>query len=546
METDENTLVVMRTGSCSLLRTLLIPVVIGLIGFTSANSTVSGSPSPVGLMIAPPVLSVIHGYHPTYEEDYFDRAVTALRQATRPTTDGTHHLMLLGLRQLEDPELIPLFSAISQSSSRTIRINGLLGLAEVSESGTLDTWRMARLESHRERGEVLFESLNLELRKAQQLQEILDWPDLEDAMEISVLSVLTSWDQPVDREEIRRLMTESDSADIRTWAGLLLMHLGETEGIDEALSAINELPASMRRRTLSSIFTALRAYPLSGISAWIERIARSPDETDAVRFDAIHTLLYTDVSLGQALWSDSYLQTNGLANQLRHVLSILAVADTVSPDVFKPVISDQTPLLQRLGQAGSVIASGSNSVDACLAVIQQHHAQSTDWVFEYADTTAPQSVAVQILPVLIEDTMIDGSAMSVRLENAVKASDALLLHDPDRLQESLRKARSAGQHTPEEAILLGASWSVNPTAMGLIQSFNTWSSKRAGSLSLLIRARYEDSLNQDDLHRLSLIFRHAGDVSAGYEAQAAWLYIKHLGRTGEALNIIAAEIGTTK
>lgn len=475
-------------------------------------------------------------------EDLFELATLMLLRTSSPRVDGEHHQLLRGLRQLKDPDLAPLFNVLSQSDDRTIRINSILGLAEISDNGKIDVMKLSCIDSYRERGEILLEAINLDLIGHEQYLQILQWPDIDDSMLISVYTVLISMNENVATDPLRKLMLESDSPGIRVWAALLLNHLDASAETESAINSINELPEMLRKRTIISILLAVRRHPITGISNWAVELAQNQNESADTRFEAITTLLKINPQTGQELWLNSYKSTTGLVDKLRHVLVLLDVVQNVSADTFTPVIKEENELLQLLGQTGAAIAAGSDGVELCKSLIGQHYKHSSNWVLQYAQNTENKQTAISLLDALIDDTMDDGHAMNDRLEVGCRAADTLLSLDASSLKSLLHKAHSQQRRLTEEAILLGALRSINPEALQIITDIDKWTSTRAGSLALLIKARYTKALNNDDIYRLTLIFQRASGVSPAYEIQAAWLYLKHIGRSREALTTVIAEI----
>lgn len=59
---------------------------------------------------------------------------------------------------------------------------------------------------------------------------------------------------------------------------------------------------------------------------------------------------------------------------------------------------------------------------------------------------------------------------------------------------------------------------------------------------MIIKARYAESLTDDELYRLSLTSRGGGSVSPAGEIQAAWLYLRRTGQQGQALAAILSDL----
>lgn len=477
--------------------------------------------------------------------DEYDQAIMLMGRVATASSSGEHHSLIRGLRQLKDPALAPLFAALTQSENRTIRINGLLGLAEVSEPARLDMSRVSRIDSIRDRAEVIYEAMQLDLAGADEMRQLLEWPDVDESTKVSAMSVLVHLGHAIPVERTRRFMEQSDAVGVRTWAALLLNQLGETSmSPKEIMAMLDELPTSIRHRTITTILNALYQFPFAGAGPWCEELLSAEQKWPGADFQIIATLLKLDVEAGLVAWLKAYQEANGLSDHLRLALARLDAAPTKgTPQDWQAAVDSETELVSALGRMGQALTGRGSIADAAVRLIALHHVPSTQWLFQFAsdeDTTA--DVAIPILEAMINDTLEDGSALNGRLEVAWRAADLLLGLDSDRVLRIRERATQGQRRLTEEAILLGALGTNNPKSMTLVEGVEEWPSTRAGSLALLIEARYADQLDADDLARLSLVFRGAGSVSPGFQIQAAWLYIKHTGREREAMAQILSEV----
>ncbi|RLS24366.1 MAG: hypothetical protein DWH74_02990, partial [Planctomycetota bacterium] len=86
--------------------------------------------------------------------DTLDRYQTVLRtlmEGVRSDKDGTQHAALAALRQLRDPALGPLFERLINSEDWSLRVDCVLGLAELSASGKVDIARVEQLPGEADR-----------------------------------------------------------------------------------------------------------------------------------------------------------------------------------------------------------------------------------------------------------------------------------------------------------------------------------------------------------------------------------------------------------
>ncbi len=478
------------------------------------------------------------------EDDRFDDAVRIMRRATTVRSTGEHILFLSSLRQLNDPDLQPLFSSLSQVKNPTIQTNAVLGLAELSKTRHIDPWKLSQIKDTRFRAMAIIQARNDALIGPDELREILIWDDLTEDLRVYVVLVLVSMDQPVDVAALQTLMKDGKLPGTRTYAALALRHLGHPEDTDEPLKAMDSLPPQLRDGALREILSTMAYMKLSGAAPWIreqlDRTELSPGTEDI----ALRSLLALDPAAGAAEWQGRYADATNIGAKVRLTLMLLEVADQVDAALFAPASQDSNELLANLGKAGRLVATHQPGVEVCQTLIGLHHPPSTAWVLEHAKTLPPE-LAEPIYSAMIADTLEEGGARNDRLELARLASAELLKIDAAALRSVLDLARSRQRLLTIESILSGALTAASPTALQLIDGIDEWDSTRAQSLTLIIRARYADALTEDDLYRLSLVFRGGGSVTAAAEVQAAWLYLRRTGQQGPALAAILSDLSNT-
>ena len=162
-------------------------------------------------------------------------------------------------------------------------------------------------------------------------------------------------------------------------------------------------------------------------------------------------------------------------------------------------------------------------------------------MLEHAKTLPAESAAT-LYSAMINDTLDEGAGLNDRLEIARLASAELLKVDAPALRSSLDLAISRQRRLTVETILAGALTAAIPEALTLTDGLTEWISTRAQSLALIIKARYAEFLTDDDLSRLSLVFRGGGSVTPAGEVQAAWLYLQRTGQQGQALAAILSDL----
>lgn len=477
-------------------------------------------------------------------DERFDDAIRVMRRATTVRSTGEHILLLSSLRQLKDPDLQPLFSSLSQTKNPTIQINAVLGLGELSKTHRIDAWKLSQIKDTRFRALAIIQAKDDGLLGTEELREILKWDDLSEDLRVYVILMLVSLDEPVDVETLSTLMKTGKLPGTRAYAALALRHLGHPEDTDSPLAEMQALPPQVRDGALREMFGTVAYMKLRGATPWIIQQLQSGALSDSAQGIALRALLELDPASGAAQWRQQYADATNAGYKVRLALMLLDQASSVDASLFGPVTQDSNELLAGLGRAGQLVSAGKPAIEECLALIVQHHAPSTAWVLEHAKTL-PAKPAATLYTAMINDTLDEGAALNDRLEIARLASAELLKLDAPTLRASLDLAIARQRRLTVESILSGGLTASIPESLSLVDGINDWISARAQSLAVIIKARYAELLTNDDLSRLSLVFRGGGSVTSAGEIQAAWLYLQRTGQQGQALAAILSDLSNS-
>ena len=124
------------------------------------------------------------------KDETTESAVLLLRRSMELDQDGHYLVLLRALRQLGDPLLEPFFSELFQSDHSTLKVHGLLGLAECSPDRKIPLVRLASIESPSVQAEAISAAMDSELLSDEQAKEIYNWPGLDNAVKVIVAAPL--------------------------------------------------------------------------------------------------------------------------------------------------------------------------------------------------------------------------------------------------------------------------------------------------------------------------------------------------------------------
>ncbi|MGA1400964.1 MAG: hypothetical protein ACO38P_11335, partial [Phycisphaerales bacterium] len=152
--------------------------------------------------------------------DPIEASPRQIRDAVNYRPDGGHHVLLTSLRQLRDPSLRPLFQSLVQAPHWTLQLDGILGLAELSD-GSIEPFLLEQISDPRERSAGLRAALALDLVGVDESTAMLQWKGRapEDRLAIVSTRVRRGGDAPI--EELRGLV-DHENPDVSVVAALLL------------------------------------------------------------------------------------------------------------------------------------------------------------------------------------------------------------------------------------------------------------------------------------------------------------------------------------
>ncbi len=493
-----------------------------------------------GLILSAPLLLATASVVLAQADAHFDRAVGALREATEATATGEHLRRLDALRELRDPALEPLFSALSQHTNSLIRVNGILGVAELADPPRVDPWKLRQLESLPARSLAVGEAIRLELAGPEEMRRILEWSDLEAELEISLLLVLISRGEEVETARLRAHLESESAVAVRARAALLLRAVGETEGTEEALAELLALPSATREQNIASILSNLRSYPVAAMGPWLTGLLEEEGLSDDLQQEILATLFAVDAKAAVGPWRARWNPEDSLAQRLRAALTLFQYAEEVEGSAFEALRADSEALVRTIGEAGAAFASDSGVVEAAEALIARDYQQGDVLLLQHA-LEQEEATAAELLEALIRDVLAEERVTGTELDLCRRAATELMTREPARLGDLAATARVQNRRLALESLLLGAYVSDAAETGALIGPWGNWPTTRSQSLAALIKGRYlPGECGEADLAGLSLIFRGAGSVPPELEMQAAWLYLKILGRENAALAVVLA------
>jgi hypothetical protein len=475
-----------------------------------------------------------------------DEAVRELERAVTTQPDLRHLDMLRALRSLRDPALKPFFSQLTTSPDPSIQIHAILGLAEISELCKVDPWLVSRLGGERERTAAIREAIALDLLASDGIGQMLAWDDLQDAPRLLLLSELHRLGEPVDAAILERLASHADDA-IALLAGGLLMEVSGADRsaeFDSRLAALT--PAARADVTLRFLQDAARLR-LKSLAPWIRSLLDAGTLDALSDLAAVAALLQLDASSAFDLLQARVAAGLDHTMRVRYALLLLESTQTAAaPAELFEALRDGDALLDRIAALGGALSRGEDAAPAMVALIEADHWLSSARVLEIARTAADETRSLVFSTVI--GRVGDGSAPpGIAADRGALAAvaSALLAEDvPAELAGFLEGAPDDSR--AQEAILIGLLNSppaADERLAEALRGIRRIGSGRADSLALILVARDAASgaLAAEDMVRLGRVATGGGRVAEPHMIQAAWLYVRHFGKTDLAVARLFAD-----
>lgn len=485
-------------------------------------------------------------------------AIRQLRKATVYRANGLHHSLLLALRDLRDPTMQPLFQSLVQADHWSIQLDAILGLAELSAEGRVDPWLLAKLRSDRDRADGVRVALELGLLQRPDIEKILGWDDLASVARVVLLAEYRRLGGTPDPSMLARLAANPDPP----VAGLAACLLAEGSPTPSGTAGSEAAPATPPDRTaldafakmldtlspedrdaaIEEVANAARRYQLPSAIALLAPRVDGSNDSPGPQESVVGLALALDAKRGLVLWKTGLGKEPSQSKRVRYGLILLLNATRVPADSFDALLppkgkgasaeSARDPLLAAMVAAGKALASGREPAKALTALYDMGHRRCCRWVLGAADELDTEGAKTIYLHV-IDRLDIPKERTADALVDAIEASARLIERDPEALRARLLSTQDDGPK--QEAMLLGLANSRSPAAATAAESTTRLGAGRADTLALVVLARHRDTLTADELRQLGLVAGGGGQIDESLRAQAAWLYLRHLGKLEQSL-----------
>jgi len=465
--------------------------------------------------------------------DHIDGAISTLKRCALPTPRGDHHTLIVALRALEDPSLAPFYEALLKSPDWRSRIDGILGLAELSKERDLNIDQVLALPTAEDRSTAIRAAIGFELLKPKGLRALLEEPNLPPVDALVICGELHRQGQPFPATPLRALC--ADPADeVAGLASLLLMESGDDSAWKAFVDRWSKRSDEVRNGTLQELSRVALLYRLKSSVRGLGDLTLTPNINAATRMMANATALGLEPQVGARMWSAFVEQERSQALLLRAGLQMLAHEAACEAGLGAKLRNGE-PLVDAIADAIDASAGGDPDAmaSALEVVIDRANKTSAEWAIRRAATLPPPQ-STRVWKHLI-DVFLGAPSNAMALSPVVlDAATRLAEVNPQLLEPMIRSADRERQ--VQEVLLLALCNAKSPASADVAEKVRGQLSRRGDALALLAIARGRSELSPQVRGDLGIVAAGGGDLDQSLLAQAAWLFVKSSGKQENALD----------
>lgn len=464
-----------------------------------------------------------------------------MRSAMRISREGREIALLKALRQLQDPELAPLFEELAQNPHPVLKIHGILGLAECNPEKKLDLLRIASIDQPAMQAQVVSAAMDSNLLSADEANQLINWPGLEIGVRILVATQQIS-QNVFDKPQILEEAANSENLAQSAFALLLEARIGQPGALAK-LDAIHNSTDPLRDRIREMLLRSAMLYNMDVIGPWAMHVATEPGVSSSLGLLGLKAAMRFKIPEAQAVWQQQYNATTDLAQKTRMALLVVRESTFLAPSLFDTLIAQDNELISKLGKAGKAIASKQNIAESVINLLgmENPHPLATAWALIYAQTQAsPNDATAILLALILSYEHANQRTRSNLLDDAIAASETLLKAHGDQAVALLKPIMESPQTDPMllRGIALGMIRSNAPSALALSQAIGEVTDTTSRQMLLLLKAKQGMALSRNQLHDLALMVRGGGVSDDSLRVQAGWVYLKQTQQVATAMTKI--------
>ena len=469
-----------------------------------------------------------------------------LREGINSSSDGVQHAAMVALRELRDPALEPLFERLLKSDDWSLRVDSLLGLAELDPSRKANIKLIQALPGEADRESAISATIGLELLDLASANAMLAWDEVPTSARVLLAGESRRLGGTPDAAMLIKL-SQSNSPEIAGIAAAILLDIGAPEAAAAAQrvrDAIAALPPRARGAAVAQIAQACSINGLKGAADMVVTLLELPEITSDSQMRALGSLLVLAPQSAYPNFTKAVERDRSQLGLLRYAAVLLA-SGARAPDAVWASLRNGEELLETICDAGVLLAA-SNDEAAMAKLVRLRHRITMVAALEGArrlGASADRALGIECLRLLITDRKNLGPIT----EPVLRAIARLAIVAPDELRSALN-SEAADQPIDIEssqALLLALLTAGTRDASTVARESRGRASRFGEAIICVANARTATTLDDADVQMLAMIAGGGAGVGPDIRTQAAWLWTRYAGKAAEvtdALTMKAAEI----
>jgi hypothetical protein len=463
--------------------------------------------------------------------DHFDAAVLTLQRCTASSNTGEQHALIVSLRALNDQTLRPFFQSLTKSASWSSRVDGILGLAELSARRDIEISLLNQLSAE-DRSTVLRNAVGFRLIQPETIREILKIKDLP-LLDVVVLNAeLHRVGEKFSGSGLETAVTDP-SDEISGLAAALLLETGNESPWKIFTAQLATRSPEIRNVAIQELARAVQLYCIRASIAPIVQIVQDPSYTVPTRMIVTGAALALDPAIGRTEWRKFTAQERGQSAVVRAGLQLMS-QEKIGEAGLGSSLRNGEPLVEAIADAIEANASGDpNALASALeVVIDRANRPSAEWVVKRA-ASLPPPLAAQVWKHLLV-WFLTAPANTTALSTVIlDCASRLALVDAGTIENLIRLSETERQF--QEILILALCNAATPEAATVAERVRGSLSRRGDALAILAVARGKPTLAPDLLRELGIVAAGGGDLDPTLLVQSAWLFARHSGKADQAL-----------
>lgn len=471
--------------------------------------------------------------------DPADSTLRALREGIASNNDGVQHAAMVALRQLRDPSLRPFLERMTRSDDWSLRVDAVLGLAELDPAKRIDLALVEALPGESDRESALSAAITLEMLDVPRIETLLGWDDLPPLARALLMGEMRRLGGRPDEALLEKL-AQSKSPEVAGIAAAILADLGAPgakAACENAAATLAALPPKARSTAIAQIVEVASVDRLANAAPFAASLAMLPDIAPDARMRILGSLLVLSPEHAYPLFAAAVERERTQLALMRHAAVLLA-SGARAPAAEWARVRNGDPLLEGIADAGVLLAQGDD-LAAYRKLASLKHRITLVAALEGARRLGPsaeQALGIELLELL----RADPRELGPMLDPVLRGLARLATIAPGEMRTALEASLADGEGSREiqEAILLTLHGASSAEATEVASIARGRATRLGEALVCLARAQMNQELAAEDIDMLATVAGGGTGVDPGLRTQAAWHWTRYAKRTEAVIDAL--------